>query len=350
MLNPHTETERADLHMQFFQIDVAKFICALLIITIHTRPFSGISGLLDFYLSDAISRVAVPLFFAISGYFFFRSLCYENGKIVNCTSNRKRLLKYLKRFGLLYVGFALFYTILQLPGWYRAGWWGMTAVKDSFLAFFFRGSYYHLWYLLALVYALPLAYLLFSYVSIRYCAIIISVLWCIECLLYSYNWISLTASSSLNWLTNHFPIVFDAVFRAIPLLGVGIVAMRYPFRHKNQTVFCATFSIIAYIAEASILHFCTPNGERYSYLIFTPVMAYFVLQMLLLIPVKERPILGKILRNSSLLIYCIHPFFIEIFTAAGVTSPPLMWFLVTACSILASVLWAISRINKQRAA
>lgn len=350
MDNLHNATDHIALPVQFLSIDMAKFICALLVITIHTRPFSDMSDILDFYLSDVIARVAVPLFFSISGYFFFHSLRYENGKIVNCTSNRKRLFKQLKRLGFLYVGFALFYTIVQLPEWYRVGWWGMTAVKDSFVSFFFRGSYYHLWYLLAIIYALSLAYLLFSCVSIRYCGITILALWCIECLLYSYNWIGLTASSSLNWLTNHFPIVFDAVFRAVPLVGVGIVAMQHPFQRRNQTIFSAAFSAIACIAEASILHFCTPNSESYSYLIFTPVMSYFVLQVLLIMPIKERPTLGKLLRNSSLLIYCIHPFFIEIFTAAGVTSPPLMCFLVTACSIFASLLWAISRLNKQRTA
>ena len=122
----HTTTDHIALPMQFLSIDIEKFICALLVITIHTRPFSGISDILDFYLSDVIARIAVPLFFAISGYFFFRSLRYENGKIVNCTSNRKRLFKHLKRLGLLYVGFALFYTILQLPEWYRVGWWGQA--------------------------------------------------------------------------------------------------------------------------------------------------------------------------------------------------------------------------------
>lgn len=349
MSSLYSETAPTLLRRQFFSIDVAKFVCALLVIIIHTSPFSGTSDILDFYLSDVIARVAVPLFFAISGYFFFNSLSYKNGKIVNCSSNRKRLFRYLKRIGTIYVGFALFYIILQLPDWYRTGWWGMTALKDSLVAFFFSGSYYHLWYLLALIYALPLAYLFFSCVSTRYCGVVIPVLWAFECLLYSYDWIGLTASPALNWLTSHFPIVFDAVFRAIPLLGIGIAEAIYPFQHINRTRCYAALSVAACIAEASVLHFCTPNNERYSYLIFTPVMAYFVLQMLLQMTTKEHPVLGKQLRNSSLLIYCIHPFFIDIFTSAGVTSPILLWLLVTTLSIVVSLLWAISRINKQKA-
>lgn len=53
-----------------FSLDVAKFVCALLVIIIHTRPFTGLSDVIDFYLVDVIARIAVPLFFAISGYFF----------------------------------------------------------------------------------------------------------------------------------------------------------------------------------------------------------------------------------------------------------------------------------------
>lgn len=64
----------------FFSLDIAKFICALLVIIIHTRPFAECSGIIDFYLGDVAVRIAVPLFFAISGYLFFSSLCYRNGK------------------------------------------------------------------------------------------------------------------------------------------------------------------------------------------------------------------------------------------------------------------------------
>lgn len=64
----------------FFSLDIAKFICALLVIIIHTRPFSECSGIIDFYLGDVAVRIAVPLFFAISGYLFFSSLRYRNGK------------------------------------------------------------------------------------------------------------------------------------------------------------------------------------------------------------------------------------------------------------------------------
>lgn len=81
----------------FFSLDVAKFICALLVIIIHTRPFSVLSDIIDFYLVDVIARIAVPLFFAISGYLFFYGLHFQDGKIVNCAENRTKLFMYLKR-------------------------------------------------------------------------------------------------------------------------------------------------------------------------------------------------------------------------------------------------------------
>lgn len=264
-----------------FSLDVAKFVCALLVIIIHTRPFKNLSDIIDFYLVDVIARIAVPLFFAISGYLFFNNLRYQDGKISNCAENRAKLFKYLKRIVLLYVGWSIVYILVQLPQWYQSGWWGKVLLKDCAASFLFSGSYYHLWYLLALIYALPLLYFLLSLVSVRHLRIIISVLWLVECLLYSYDWIGIDRIAVLSWLTGHFPVIFDAVFRAIPLLGIGILCMESNAKQPKNTYFCLTLSIIACATEASILHFCTANSDRYSYILFTPIMTYFLLQMLL---------------------------------------------------------------------
>lgn len=74
----------------FAALDIFKVICAILIVAIHTRPFSEISGTLDFYLCDVIARIAVPYFFTASGYFLFKKLEMRNGKA--CFNKRILLL------------------------------------------------------------------------------------------------------------------------------------------------------------------------------------------------------------------------------------------------------------------
>ena len=50
-------------------IDLLKFVCAFLVIGIHTRPFQASSELLDKVFYYDISNYAVPFFYACTGYF-----------------------------------------------------------------------------------------------------------------------------------------------------------------------------------------------------------------------------------------------------------------------------------------
>lgn len=51
-------------------IDLFKFICALMVVGIHTQPFGD--RLNDGLLATTILRIAVSFFFCISSYLFFR--------------------------------------------------------------------------------------------------------------------------------------------------------------------------------------------------------------------------------------------------------------------------------------
>ena len=44
-------------------LDIFRIIAALLVISIHTSPFSGISENFDFFVTRIVARVAVPFFF-----------------------------------------------------------------------------------------------------------------------------------------------------------------------------------------------------------------------------------------------------------------------------------------------
>lgn len=330
-----------------FTLDITKFVCALLVIVIHTRPFAGYSDILDFYTVNVIARIAVPLFYAISGYLFFGKLRYQDGKIAKCVENRTILLKYLKRIAFIYVSWSFVYIIFQLPQWYKTGWWGKTLVKDCLASFLFNGSYYHLWYLLALLYGLPVLYLLLSFFSARNVRFLLPILWLIECLLYSYSWIGIDRIPVLSWLTGHFPIIFDAVFRAIPLLGVGLLCIENTKR-PPKLYFYTLLSIFACVTEASILHFCTTNDGKYSYIFFTPVVAYFVLSSLLCLKKSGNTWLGGLCRKSSLVIYCLHPLILQSFKYLGINSEILLWILVTLLSVFIAILWVVAKARVQR--
>ena len=59
---------------QLAAIDIAKYVSALLVVCIHTFPFIELNETFNTYFIQTICRMAVPFFFTISGYFFFRKL------------------------------------------------------------------------------------------------------------------------------------------------------------------------------------------------------------------------------------------------------------------------------------
>ena len=76
-------------------IDLLKFLCAYLVIGIHTRPFQSISILLDKVFYYNVSNYAVPFFYAGTCYFLIikrkRSIAstypsYPNFAIITSTS------------------------------------------------------------------------------------------------------------------------------------------------------------------------------------------------------------------------------------------------------------------------
>ena len=56
-------------------IDLMKFICPILVISIHIHPFGNTDNAILTYLNDFsqyVARLAVPYFFMASGYSFLR--------------------------------------------------------------------------------------------------------------------------------------------------------------------------------------------------------------------------------------------------------------------------------------
>ena len=93
-------------------VDVAKFICALLVISLHCNPFRTIEDPwgreLSFILAS-VANVAVPLFYSFSAFFFFSSRRSESFR---------GLFRFLFRISVLYV---VWMSITFIPLYFRIG-------------------------------------------------------------------------------------------------------------------------------------------------------------------------------------------------------------------------------------
>ena len=143
-------------------IYLVKFIASMSVITIHTR-FPGNFGL----IIDAISRCAVPFFFAVTGRFL---IPYNKTRVFDI---REKVLitikKVLKTTGMVYAVYLVYSIIFHLKNGISIGErftskFNLSEAGWFFLfnsgKFIYDGSYTfdHMWYLFALLYVLALIY------------------------------------------------------------------------------------------------------------------------------------------------------------------------------------------------
>ncbi|MBS6864538.1 MAG: serine racemase VanT catalytic subunit [Oscillospiraceae bacterium] len=122
-------------------LDVCRLAAALLVITIHTAPLSDVNAEADFFLTRVLARVAVPYFFMLTGYFL------EKGQW-------RRVGRTLGKTALLYALSVLLYLPLNL----YAGAFSPFAPGQLLKELLVDGTFYHLWYLPAVLLGVPVAW------------------------------------------------------------------------------------------------------------------------------------------------------------------------------------------------
>ena len=131
-------------------IDIFRYICAIMVVSIHVKPFYQLSDRLSFWVSDVWARLAVPFFFAVAGYYYISKL----------EQDRAPLLPYLKRLLPTYVKWSLVYYLVQiLVGGEFLDF--KDFVGKALFRFVFTGSYYHFWFFPGLIFSVCLTTLLF---------------------------------------------------------------------------------------------------------------------------------------------------------------------------------------------
>lgn len=335
----------------FYSIDIAKFLSAFAVIGIHTQVFSCFGDLANYYSFGVFFRLAVAFFFVCSGYFFFRKLEFANGKILNCVDNKKKLASYVKRIFVLYVIWSLVYFLLQFIQWLQNPDISFFHLMISFASsFIIDGSYYHLWYILCLIYAFPIIYFLLSKFNFKTVTILAVLLYIIHLLMNLNNIVSGLPGVALFSKLYVIPgAIGQTIFIAIPLITLGGYLSNYDCSaSKKKIVTLDIASIIMLIAESSLIYFLTDKRDYSSYIFFTFVVA--VLGFLLLIKSNistNNPKVYKYLRSMSTLIYCVHPLIISIFKIfvdyRNINS--IIWFAIISavCIIISFILIFLSQ-------
>lgn len=324
-------------------IDVAKYVSALLVVCIHTYPLYDLSPAANTFLIQAICRFAVPFFFVVSGFLFFSKIDPAAGM---CDALNLGMLKhYLRRLALLYGAWSVIYLPYTFLLW-RGDGFSLTFLLRWIFDCFFNGSYYHLWFLPALMLGTLIVYVLYTNVSLRRGMLVTAILYAIGMGMNVYGSVlaQIPFVASLYQLyMSVFTTARNGIFFAPVFLYVGIYLKAYPnvYDKKEYALGIASF-YGALLLEEGLAYACGVLQDLTSmYLMLVP-FTYFLVGALL--QVQRTPsYLCRFLRQSSLLIYVSHILFAMPLLALFPDHHLLVYGAVIVCAqLLAVVIIALS--------
>lgn len=156
---PSIDVNITTQNIHFTNIDILKWIAAIIIMILHLRPFLDINRILDLVFNNIISRICVPIFFVSAGY--FTALKHQSEPEYIKRYIKQTIPLYLK-FSIIYLPLGVLYLSPSLPyinsvitsfGFSQITnifLWLLLIIAALLIALLYIGTYYHLWYFPAL--------------------------------------------------------------------------------------------------------------------------------------------------------------------------------------------------------
>lgn len=314
--------EKKSVTNNYIQIDIAKFIAALLVVAIHIPPLKNVTETGSLLLQQVICRLAVPFFFLCSGFFL--------GKKVE---DKTKTLRYAKRIGMMYLLWSILYLPMILERFWKTDLTAGANLTELARRFFLIGSYIQLWYLLATLYGVLFLYLAIHVLkcSKRQLAVLAVLIYLVgvACNSYRHLWDGFTiVSDSIQAYRNLFVTTRNGLFFAFPFLAAGYLLAEWKEARSKKTLSEQQDAVgdlkqesfkkkllwgIAVLASLTVLfvefYVLYRWGEIASFDMFllTPVAVIFIFIFLLQIHVPEKYRgVGKVLRQLSTNIFLLH--------------------------------------------
>lgn len=281
-------------------LDILKCLCAFLIVCIHC-PFPGMFG--EYF--TALSRIAVPVFFIITGY-FYTDIVYKEKELIQI----RKIVRLMLVSNILYALWKSSLAVVSGNGVVEY-WQSVLSLKNMIKFIFLNVSPFssHLWYLGAILYVLVIVFFARRLEFERILFIITPFLLSIDLLLGKY---------SLLIFGKEFPyvIVRNFLFVGLPYFMVGRVLSTYNEKIKSQrTEQIAAIGMVVFfittLLERFLLEQAGLNTERDHYISTTffsiAVFLFFLNAFSSLRNNKMEAVAARIGREYSAGIYVIHP-------------------------------------------
>lgn len=326
-------------------IDIFRFICAIMVIAIHTHPFIDFHPILGYTATQVISNIAVPFFFSVSGFFYIK-------KIEGVKKDKKKIKEIfnitLKKYFQIYCFWSLVYFILDWKSYFYVGA-SIKSITVSFvLNFFVFGSYYHFWYFIGIFFSMfivTIAYIIQKEKKLAYLTFILYALGLLGCSYYAIGNQLPVISIFIN--SQCFTLIRRIILMALPFYMQGYFILR---KMQKQVKICNLFYLlISYILEITMINILN-IGVNVIITVSLYKLVQFLILFLLKNPMSEKENLGHKYRYLSNFIYFSHPIYISILSKIGLCDGTSLFLFTAILSItIGSLLIYINKpfINKQ---
>ncbi len=288
-------------------LDLAKFVCAFLIIAIHVPPLSDISPAANEALVFVAARLAVPFYFIASGYFLFRKSGYEEFDSSVVSAYCWRLFKLYIIWYAVYLPENIYSTFCME---HYSFWTGAAVIVRGFL---FCG-YRHLWYLQAsIIAALSLLFLIKKKMKLSNILLAGIILYLAGLLGQDFFVLIEPARQIpflwgiLKFLQCVFVTTRNGFCEGILFMGIGLMFACRPviMRMRTAVLAFAASMLLSFAEVFTAGHFGWYLAQDY-FLALAPA-SFFLFYVLSHIELRDSPVYYE-LRVGGMLIYYVHIF------------------------------------------
>ncbi|ERK30892.1 acyltransferase family protein [Clostridium intestinale] len=278
---------------RYYQVDVMRFVCAILVISIHTSALYSFGDIPGKVLSLGISRIAVPFFFIASGYFFYERFNHEG----YLKAYIIRILKYYLISSIVYT--LILFTFIKSRN---------SNIWDLVKNLLFNGVSPSLWFFPALIFSISVLYLFLKKNWIKPLVVVSLVLYALGLIGDSYY--GLVVGTPLEKLVEMYSAIFvntrNGLCFGLPFLTLGVLINKYDMKNKLKHLKALTLlSAVIFVSEAYVLISNNISRDNNMY-----ISLMFLVSCIFLLSLRSKKILSdrkaKLLRDMSLWIYCLH--------------------------------------------
>lgn len=275
-------------------MDLLKVVLSIFVVLMHINPF-GKYG----FIVYPICRIAVPLFFMMSGFFLFQ-------KIMKNEKNRNEVVvNFIKRNLKLY----LFWFIILLPiTLVRRNYFSKGVLKGFvriIYKFLFSSTFAASWYIMALTIGAVLVFLITRKISNKKMLILSFIVYLACCAITNYRnlftgveWINLNVFNEFK-ISNNFcvSLIWLCIGKMFAENEIKIL------KDKRKLNICIIVSIVFLFLEHIVINCYNLSVANDCYIMLIPV-CFFIFEFVLQNSINVRH--AKEMRKFSTITYCLH--------------------------------------------